>query len=141
MKNLKIYFAASIRGGRNQATVYGEIIKFLRTFGLVYTEHIGNEEQIEFEEAEYSEKEIHDRDMRWLEQSDVVIAEVTNPSLGVGYEIAHAARMWKPVLALFDRTSGNKLSAMIAGSGSLTLVRYETIKELFEEITRYMDPF
>ncbi len=102
MQDHRIYFAASIRGGRQLAAHYQDIITYLKKFGQVSTEHIGNEKQIRYEEAELSAKEIHDRDLAWLEKADVLIAEVTVPSLGVGYEIAQAINMGKPVLALYD---------------------------------------
>ena len=41
-------------------------------------------------ESALSDKQIHDRDMKWLLESDLIVAEVTNPSLGVGYEIGRA---------------------------------------------------
>jgi 2'-deoxynucleoside 5'-phosphate N-hydrolase len=141
MENLKIYFAASIRGGRQKESFYRQLIQFLQTHGKVYTEHIGSNEQIEHEEVIYTDREIHDRDMNWLEESDLVIAEVTTPSLGVGYEIASAIRFNKPVLALFDKSSGNKLSAMIAGNDDMILIRYQSYKELIPLISQYLNQF
>ncbi len=37
----KIYFAASIRGGRDDVELYRELIDYMQTFGKVLTEHIG----------------------------------------------------------------------------------------------------
>ena len=47
------------------------------------------------------DKGIHDRDVELLEQSDVIVAEVTQPSLGVGYELGRAVAMAKPILCLY----------------------------------------
>jgi hypothetical protein len=55
-----------------------------------------------------NDAEILERDMQWLTQSQVVIAEVTQPSLGVGFEIARAITLNKPVLCLFRPSSGNR---------------------------------
>ncbi|HEV7680801.1 MAG TPA: hypothetical protein VGO68_01665 [Pyrinomonadaceae bacterium] len=41
---MKIYFAASIRGGRDDWSTYLEIVKQLREYGEVLTEHVGNVE-------------------------------------------------------------------------------------------------
>ncbi|HEV7743908.1 MAG TPA: hypothetical protein VGO56_02825 [Pyrinomonadaceae bacterium] len=38
---MKIYFAASIRGGRDNWSTYLEIVKQLREYGEVLTEHVG----------------------------------------------------------------------------------------------------
>uniref|UniRef100_A0A3P9PES6 Uncharacterized protein n=1 Tax=Poecilia reticulata TaxID=8081 RepID=A0A3P9PES6_POERE len=47
----------------------------------------------------------------------LVVAEVTQPSLGVGYELGRAADMKeKKVLCLFRPSSGRALSAMIRGA-------------------------
>lgn len=39
----KIYFAGSIRGGRDDATLYHKIIETLKTYGQVFTEHVGDD--------------------------------------------------------------------------------------------------
>nr|CAB3239340.1 2'-deoxynucleoside 5'-phosphate N-hydrolase 1-like [Phallusia mammillata] len=120
MSKLSIYFCGSIRGGRNDAAIYHEIITHLKSFGKVFTEHVGsdkfNEEGIQIDDAKLTDKQIHDRDMSWLQSSDVVVAEVTTPSLGVGYELGRAIEMKKKVICLFRPSSGKRLSAMIEGA-------------------------
>lgn len=72
-----------------------------------------------------SSKEIHDRDLDWINEADAVVAEVTNPSLGVGYEISYAVQNKKPVLALFrGGEQGKRLSAMIEGSSGVRVCDY-----------------
>jgi len=51
--------------------------------------------------SEMDDKTIHDTDFAWLKESDVVVAEVTVPSTGVGYELGRAVEMKKPILALY----------------------------------------
>ena len=41
-RKLNIYFAASIRGGRDQAEIYAQICELLSQHGTVLTEHIGD---------------------------------------------------------------------------------------------------
>jgi hypothetical protein len=57
--------------------------------------------------------EILERDMQWLSQAHVVIAEVTQPSLGVGFEIARAITLNKPILCLFRPSSGQRMIIFI----------------------------
>lgn len=59
-------------------------------------------------EKNLNDAEILERDMQWLSQAHVVIAEVTQPSLGVGFEIARAITLNKPVLCLFRPSSGQR---------------------------------
>src|SRR6266403_140997 len=113
---MKIYFAGSIRGGRDDAPLYFKIIEELKQYGEVLTEHIGDSALSGMGE-ERTSKDIFDRDMQWVKASDVVVAEVTQPSLGVGYEIGQAEAMGKRILALYRETEGKRLSAMIGGNG------------------------
>ena len=87
---MKIYFAGSIRGGRDDRQLYADIIKLLRNHGEVLTEHVGNDALSSYGEQHFTNEYIYNRDVEWLMSADVVIAEVTTPSLGVGYEIAKA---------------------------------------------------
>ncbi|XP_028398471.1 2'-deoxynucleoside 5'-phosphate N-hydrolase 1-like [Dendronephthya gigantea] len=116
MEKSKFYFAASIRGGRDDVELYRELISYMQTFGKVLTEHIGYESLVDSGERNKNDKFIHDRDMAWLDESDAMIAEVTQPSLGVGYEIGRALEQEKKILCLFRPDSGKVLSAMIRGA-------------------------
>jgi len=127
---MKIYFAASIRGGRDDRKIYEDIIKILQKHGTVLTEHIGNQNLSDGGEYERPDELIFQRDMQFLEECDIVIAEVTTPSLGVGYEIARAELMEKPVLCLFREENGKRLSAMIAGNNKIITERYEDASEI-----------
>ena len=67
-------------------------------------------------------------------QSDVVIAEISVPSLGVGYEIAKATENGKRVLCLYRPQDGKRLSAMISGSKDVINAEYRTLDEAKEII-------
>jgi len=132
---MNIYFCGSIRGGRGLASTYAEMIALLGSYGRVLTEHLGSDEVIEAKDRVLSDKEIHDRDLQWIVESDLLVAEVTVPSLGVGYEIGRAIEMGKPVLCLFKQGSEYTISAMIAGSDKVEMKYYqslEEVKDLFE---------
>ena len=132
---MNIYFCGSIRGGRDLAAIYEKMITLLGNYGRVLTEHLGSDEEIESKDRILSDQEIHDRDMQWIVESDVVVAEVTIPSLGVGYEIGRAIEMGKPVLCLFQTGSEFTLSAMIAGSNHVEMKYYKSLEEV-EELFR-----
>lgn len=133
---MKIYFAGSIRGGRNDAEIYHGIIDELGYYGEVLTEHVGNNELLKQEKA-LSEKEIHDRDINWLKESSVLVAEVTQPSLGVGYELCKAMELHKKVLCLFNTSKGARLSAMIAGQSYFEVVYYKDPSEVKRILANY----
>jgi len=127
---MKIYFAGSIRGGRDDAKLYLNIISELKQYGQVLTEHVGDEDLRISGEAGMSDKFIHDRDMDWINESDAVIAEVTTPSLGVGYEIAMAIQLKKPVFCFYKKNRGKSLSAMISGSAKTQVYNYDSFKDI-----------
>ncbi|XP_076023723.1 5-hydroxymethyl-dUMP N-hydrolase [Genypterus blacodes] len=137
---MKIYFCGSIRGGREDVEVYRKIVSKLQNYGRVLTEHVSCTELTERGEdrAAPGDRHIHDRDVDWLRQSDVVVAETTQPSLGVGYELGRAVDMKKKILCLFRPSSGRNLSAMIRGAhdGEFFLVRdysQEEVENVLEE--------
>jgi len=127
---MNIYFCGSIRGGRDLAKTYEEIIVMLGNYGNVLTEHLGSDEEIESKDRILTDREIHDRDLQWIVDSDLVVAEVTVPSLGVGYEIGRAIEMRKTVLCLFRPGTKYTLSAMIAGSDSLEMNYYNDLNDV-----------
>ena len=126
---MKIYFAGSIRGGRIDAPVYQSLIEYLSSFGEVLTEHVGKTILSEKGEDGPNDRSIYDRDMAWLSACDLLVAEVSVPSLGVGYELGYAVALKKPILCLYKSGTGRPLSAMIAGSPGIRTAVYSSIDE------------
>ena len=134
---MKIYFAGAIRGGRDDAKLYEEIITYLRRKGQVLTEHIGSQNLDWMGEKGKIDSAIYRRDIEWLQSADVIIAEVTTPSLGVGYELGIAEKLKKPTLCLYHPRKGKRLSAMINGNKIFDCCEYNKI----EEVKLYIDKF
>ncbi|MBC7581264.1 nucleoside 2-deoxyribosyltransferase [Aeromicrobium sp.] len=125
---MKIYFACSIRGGRNDVATYAELAKHIKSKATLLTE-IFADDRLTSNGMNKPSSVIWKTDVAWIQESDAVIAEVTTPSLGVGYEIAKAEEWDKPVLALFHTYNIRKLSAMIDGSPNTKTVYYSSISE------------
>jgi nucleoside 2-deoxyribosyltransferase len=138
---MKIYFAGSIRGGRDDQGLYLSIIKELQKYGTVLTEHIGNEELSSFGETESTDEVIFERDMNWLRGSDVVVAEVTTPSLGVGYELGQIETMNKETLCLYREVEGKRLSSMIGGNSyfSTNMHAYKDLEDVESILAKYFE--
>jgi phage terminase large subunit-like protein len=118
----RIYLSGSISGGRADLPIYRAIAARLRAEGF----EVLAGEVIDEAPYEPDDRAVFERDMAWLREADVLVAEVSTPSLGVGYEIA-AARYLRgiPVVCLFRPGRVDHLSAMIAGDGDIITVRYE----------------
>lgn len=126
---MKIYFAGAIRGGREDSALYREIVKLLRNYGEVLTEHIGDENLSAAGET-LDDRAISERDLAWLKSADYLVAEVSTPSLGVGFELGKATEWGTPVLCLYRPSEGRLLSALIAGSINIKVCQYQTAAEL-----------
>ena len=110
---MNIYFSASIKGGRQLVQTYAEMVQELKKYGNVLTEHIADSD---YAKTGYLPADvIYKQDVDFLCDSQVVVAEVTVPSLGVGYELAYAERRGIPVYCFYDSRLGN-VSSMVLGN-------------------------
>ena len=136
---MKVYLSGAIRGGRQLQNIYQVILDFLQENDHdVLTYHVAKKNVLEIE-TKQSDIEIYSQDLSWLDECECLIAEVSVPSLGVGYEIAYALVTNKPVLAIFDNQLG-PISAMISGNTSslITVLSYSSIPQLLEAISSFL---
>ncbi|MGA9533483.1 MAG: nucleoside 2-deoxyribosyltransferase [Anaerolineales bacterium] len=117
---MNIYFSCSLTGGRSDEAVYMHIVDHLVANGHdVPTAHLARPEVMKLERV-VEPNDVYARDVDWIEGCDALIAEVSTPSHGVGYEIALALTLSKPVLCCHRR--GVPVSKMITGNDSAGLV-------------------
>ena len=126
----KVYFAGSIRGGREDAAVYKRIIDYINATDTVLTEHIGLGSLSVKARTKEDDEHIYELDTEWLRSSDVLIAECTNPSHGVGYELAYAEARNIPVHIFYDKRKAN-ISAMLNGNAYFKVYPYENEAEIY----------
>ena len=135
---MNIYFACSITGGRDFESVYQTIVAALGQAGhQVPTAHLA-ESGIGAVEAAFDPQTVYTRDVNWIRASDALIAEVSVPSHGVGYEIGFALGIGKPVLALYQQ--GRKVSKMISGNpdAQLQVKAYQDAAEAVSLIGEFL---
>lgn len=117
---MNIYFACSITGGREFEAVYQRLTAALLADGHeIPTAHLASSSVVALE-AVVSPQDVYERDVAWIQQADALIAEVSVPSHGVGYEIGFALGAGKRVLCLLQE--GRKLSKMISGNPDPSLL-------------------
>ena len=113
---MNIYFACSITGGRDFQPVYEAITAaLLADQHEVPTAHLAGTD-VKMLEAAVNPNEVYERDVAWIRACDALVAEVSTPSHGVGYEVAFALSLGKPVLCLHRQ--GQPVSKMITGNSS-----------------------
>ena len=136
---MKIYFSGSIAGGRKYLDIYKKIVAYLKEIGHhVLTDHIVIDNIFEFE-SKLKPEEIFQRDIDWLNECNVLIAEVSNPSLGVGYEVCYALERKIPTLCIYQ--AGILISRMIVGNTSscLTLFEYPDEQSLYQKLDEFLE--
>ena len=133
----KVYFAGSIRGGRADAALYNRIIAYINRTDCVLTEHVGMTELSLTMQEEKAEQWIYDRDMAWLRGCDLLIAECSCPSLGVGYELAYAEKCGKPCYIFFNRQK-TELSAMLTGNPYFRIFPYTEEEEIYPVLDKIL---
>lgn len=136
---MKIYLSGAIRGGRELQSNYQIILDYLEENGHeILTSHVASPQVLDNEKS-MTDTEIYTQDIIWLQECNIVIAEVSIPSTGVGYEIAYVLTLNKPVLALYEED--RVISAMISGNTSpkLTLLSYHSIPKLLFQIKHFLN--
>ncbi len=135
---MKVYFSCSLTGGRNDEAIYGALVDHLQAAGHeVLTAHLARPEVMRAERV-VDPGEVYHRDIAWIEECRVLVAEVSTPSHGVGYEIAYALERGKPVLCLYRRDT--RVSKMITGNDSRTLrvVAYTSADEALALVDKFL---
>ncbi len=138
-----IYFSGSITGGRHDVSLYKRFVDALShaghrvLAGSVATEHVSDGGE------PLDARAIFDRDLEWIAQADVLVAEVSTPSTGVGYEIAAARYQYKiPVICLYRPAFTKRCTAMVSGDRDIRLIEYredrmaEAVEQLLHAIAQ-----
>lgn len=135
---MNIYFACSITGGREFEGVYQALARALTEAGHEVPTAYLAESGIPALEAGIDPLEVYARDTAWIRVCDALVAEVSVPSHGVGYEIAYALGLGKPVLALYRED--RKVSKMLSGNPdpNLTLRAYGTAENAVFQIWEFL---
>lgn len=131
---MKIYVSGSIYGGTQKIETYKMLIEELEKYGEVLDKQIADPNTIANEVYQKDEDIFNDLEEKLI-IADVLIAEVSIPSLGVGYELGFADNHNKKIIAIYDKNYTPKVTTMIRGNKRITLIPYQRI----EEITNNLD--
>lgn len=135
---MKIYFSGALRASSHDWHTYGQLITHLNDYGEVITQHFRHGAFAISNNQEMTDEEIFDLYMRLLKEADVVVQEVSTPSIGVGFEAAKAIELGKPVLCLYRPNFGKKVSSLISGNKNVTLRTYNALEQAFKEIDEFI---
>ena len=144
---MTIYLACTVRGDRGGVLAGRAICERLHRHGHhVLTTHLLRDD-VEAAESQLTEREIFERDMDWLSRCDVLVAEASGSSYGVGFEVGYvlgrAAHTRQRVVLLYDSARRHAVSRLITGNSAAacTTFGYASIDELTAFIDRtFGDP-
>ena len=126
---MKIYISGSMYGGTQKIDTYKILIKELEKYGEVLNKQVADENAIANEKYQKDEDIYKDLEKK-LYNADIIFAEVSIPSLGVGYELGFADKLGKNIVAIYDKNYIDKISTMIRGNKRIKLIPYSNISEI-----------
>ena len=137
---MNIYLACTVRGDRDAVVGLRRLARDLEAAGhVILTRHLLDDD-VETTEAEISEAQVYDRDIGWLNASDLLIADASGSSFGVGFEVgwvlANAARTRQRVLLLYREDRRHHISRLIVGNTHprCTVLPYASAADLTNQV-------
>jgi nucleoside 2-deoxyribosyltransferase len=135
---MKIYFGFTVAGDRSAIGTARKVVQLLESLGHeVLTRHLVDANAWDADRR-ISAQEVYRRDMAWLEQCEIFIAEVSGSSFGLGFETGYLLGATnKRVILLYRRELEQKISLLISGNShaNCTLIPYATEEEVEKFIT------
>ena len=135
---MNIYLACTVRGDRTAVATARALADAIERLGhTILTRHL-LEDDVDTREGTLTEREVFERDLRWLEAADVLIAEASGSSYGVGFEVGYvigrAAQSCQRVLLLYDASRRPSVSRLIAGNThpACTTYPYRSAEDLLQ---------
>ena len=133
---MKIYLACTVRGDRAGVTAARTIAARLEHHGHhVLTSHLLRDD-VDDLEANVTEQAVFERDVRWLDACDALVAEASGSSYGVGFEVgyvmARAATTGQRVFLLYNAAKRSEVSRLVAGNNDrhCTTYAYDSLAAL-----------
>jgi nucleoside 2-deoxyribosyltransferase len=133
---MNVYLACTVRGDRGGVSAGRVICDRLQRDGhQVLTSHL-LDDNVDAAESLLSEEAVFRRDLDWLSECDVLVAEASGSSFGVGFEVgyvlARAHETGQQVVLLYDRTRRELISRLVVGNihPACTTFGYGSLDEL-----------
>lgn len=141
---MTVYLACTVRGNRGALAAARAVSDLLQRRGhSVLTTHL-LADGADAAESALTERQVYERDVRWLESADLLIAEASGSSYGVGFEVGYvlgrSSQTNQRVLLLFDAARRPAISRMIGGAAhpSCTVREYAGVEELTRIVEDYL---
>jgi 2'-deoxynucleoside 5'-phosphate N-hydrolase len=139
---MRIYLACTVRGDRSGVLAGRAICERLQRHGHeVLTTHLLADD-VNDAESQLTEEQVYRRDMEWLSGCDVLVAEASGSSYGVGFEVGYvlgrARQTGQQVVLLYNAARRPAISRLITGNcdEACTTFGYTSVGDLAAFIDR-----
>lgn len=143
---MNIYLACTVRGDRGAISVTRALADAIECMGhTVLTRHLLADDP-DADESRLSERAVYERDLKWLNAADVLIAEASGSSYGVGFEVGYvlgrSAHTQQRVLLLYDAVRRSQVSRLIVGNThpACTTYPYRDAEDLLRFVQVFLAP-
>jgi nucleoside 2-deoxyribosyltransferase len=137
---MQIYLACTVRGDRGAVSALRSLAAALERAGhTVLTKHLLDDD-VDTSEAALTEADVYARDIQWLDGSDVLIADASGSSYGVGFEVGYVLgqsdRTNQRVLLLYRADRRDRISRLISGNRHprCTVLTYDDPADLIDRV-------
>jgi 2'-deoxynucleoside 5'-phosphate N-hydrolase len=142
---MTIYLACTVRGDRCAIAGLRSLVTALEAAGHeILTKHLLADD-VDGAESSLTEREVYERDIRWLERCDVLVAEASGSSFGVGFEVGyvlgHSAQTKQRVVLLYRADRRDVVSRLIVGNAHprCETIAYADAEELAPIVVAALD--
>ena len=143
---MNIYLACTVRGDRGAIAISRALADAVESMGhVVLTRHLLTDDP-DTEETRLTERDVYERDLRMLESADVLIAEASGSTYGVGFEVGYvlgrSGTTGQRVLLLYDRERRDRVSRLIVGNThpACTTYPYRSAADLLRFVEVFLAP-
>lgn len=143
---MRIYLACTVRGDRGAVAAARHIHARLVALGHeVLTSHLLRDNVDELE-SHVTAAQVYARDVEWLESADVLVAETSGSSFGVGFEVGYilgrAAQTGQRAYVLYDAARQGAISRMISGLSNqhATTLAYTAMPDIDAFLDAHVGP-
>jgi 2'-deoxynucleoside 5'-phosphate N-hydrolase len=143
---MQIYLACTVRGDRGAIAGLRALVTSLEAAGhTILTKHL-LDDNVDGAESALTERAVYERDIEWLEACDLLIADASGSSFGVGFEVGYVLgrsdRTDQRVVLLYRGDRRDQISRLVIGNAHprCHVLSYEDPDDLIARVSQSLKP-
>jgi nucleoside 2-deoxyribosyltransferase len=143
---MQIYLACTVRGDRGAIAGLRSLVSALEAAGhTILTKHLLDDD-VDGAESALTERAVYERDIEWLDACDVLIADASGSSFGVGFEVGYvlgrSERTDQRVVLIYQIDRHDRISRLIVGNAHprCEVITYDNPDDLAVRVSQSLKP-